>query len=272
MIRLCLALFLPIAALAQTAALRKFEVASLKLSGPQSIRGSQGGPGTKDPTHYRFQSATLQDLVGIAWRVHYFQISSKAPLDKDRFDLIANVPEGATRDQFREMMQALLAERFQLEAHTESRDFPAYELVVAKGGPKMKESSAGGRTSDLKTGDNARFPTLPPGPGMTANYSSADGFPVCRMRAQQQSAATLAEFLRVPGNEPIIDKTGLIGRYDFTLEYALEPPSGRTDSNAAPIDDVFNAVKEQLGLQLISKKLPFQVVVIDSFSKTPAGN
>src|SRR5215469_9076411 len=87
----------------QSGELPKFEVASVKPSGPQ------GGPGTKDPTHYTFRSSTFQDLIGIAWNVQYFQISSKSAVDKDRFDVVVNVPEGATRDQFRLMMRALLA-------------------------------------------------------------------------------------------------------------------------------------------------------------------
>lgn len=250
----------------------KFEVASVKPSSPQSVRGSQGGPGTKDPTHWNFRSATFQDLIGIAWNVQYFQISSKSAIDKDRFDVIVNVPEGASRDQFRLMMRSLLAERFQLKMHTESRNFPAYELVIAKTGFRLKES--GGESESRKpAAQQDGFPTLPAGPGFVANYSSSGIYPLVRMRAQQQPISALARMLRTPGQEPIVDKTELTGKYDFTLEYTLDPPGGSHGTDAdPPIAAGIFALQEQLGLQLVAKKLPFDVVVVESFERAPAGN
>jgi uncharacterized protein (TIGR03435 family) len=251
----------------------KFEVASVKPSGPQSVRGSQGGPGTKDPTRYNFRSATFQDLIGIAWNVQYFQISSKSAVDKDRFDVIVNIPEGATRDQFRKMMQSLLVERFQLKSHIESKNFPAYELLIAKSGFKLKES--GDESEPRKpTAAQDQFPTLPAGPGLIANYSSSGAYPLVRMRAQQQTISALARMLRTPGQEPIVDKTGLTGKYDFTLEYTMDPSGGRAATDAEPpvAPAIFTALQEQLGLQLVAKKLPFDVVVVESFERTAAGN
>ena len=255
----------------QSGELPKFEVASVKPSGPQSVRGSQGGPGTKDPTHYSFRSATFQDLIGIAWNIQYFQISSKSAVDKDRFDVVVNVPEGATRDQFRLMMRALLAERFQLKSHIESKNFPAYELIIAKSGFKLKES--GGEPESRKpAAQQDQFPTLPPGPGFVANYSTSGVYPLVRMRAQQQPISALTRMLRTPGQEPIVDRTGLIGKYDFTLEYTMDPQGGRADADPPVAPAIFTAVQEQLGLQLVAKKLPFDVVVVESFDRTPTGN
>jgi uncharacterized protein (TIGR03435 family) len=258
------------AAFCQTPASLEFEVASVKPSGPQSVRDSGGGPGSKDPTRYHFQSATLRDLIAVAWQVSYFQISSKSPVDKDRYDLIANVPEGATRDQFRQMLKDLLVERFQLKTHLESKDFAAYELVIAKGGLKLKESGA---TPEAKpsAGDD-RFPALPSAMGMVANFSSSNGYPVCRMRGKQQTVGAIARMLRTPGSEPIVDKTGLAGLYDFTFEYALDQPGSHAESDAPPVADLFMALQEQLGLQLVAKKLPFDVVVVESLARTPAEN
>ena len=257
----------------QSAEPPKFEVASVKSSGPQSVRGSQGGPGTKDPTHYSFRSATFQDLIAIAWNVQYFQISSKSAIDKDRFDVNVNIPEGAARDQFRQMMQSLLAERFQLKSHIESKNFPAYELLVAKSGPKLKESGSQSESRKPAATED-RFPTLPPGPGFTANYSSSGIYPLVRMRAQQQPISALTRMLRTPGQEPIVDKTGLTGKYDFTLEYTMDPSGGHPTSDADPpvAPAIFTALQEQLGLQLVAKKLPFDVVVVESFDRTPTGN
>jgi uncharacterized protein (TIGR03435 family) len=81
-----------------------FEVASIRPSGPHSIRGSDGGPGSPDPGLYRFGSATLLELIAIAYEVKVFQISSSVNLDRQNFDLAAKVPEGATNEQFRAML------------------------------------------------------------------------------------------------------------------------------------------------------------------------
>ena len=100
-----------------------------------------------------------------AYHVDYFQVSSKTPIDRETFDLEANVPEeNATREQFRAMLRNLLEERFHLKAHVESREFAAYELVVAKSGLKMKESGAAAPASeDSRRPPDEGFPDLPPG-------------------------------------------------------------------------------------------------------------
>ncbi len=251
----------------------KFEVASVKPSGPHSVRNREGGPGSRDPTHYSFRSATLQDLIVEAWTVQYFQISSKSAVDKDRFDVIVNVPEGSTRDQFRLMMRNLLAERFQLKTHIESKDFPAYELVIAKSGLKLKESGSAPE-SRKPAACKEGFPALPSGPGLIANYSTSGTYQLVCVRGQQQSGSALGGMLRTPDEEPIVDKTGLTGKYDFTLEYTIDPsgarPAGDVDPPVAP--GIFTAIQEQLGLQLIARKLPFDLVVVESFERTPTGN
>ena len=77
------------------------------------------------------------DLILIAYHVEMFQISSKLPLDRDEFDLTARVPAGATRDEFRAMLRNLLAERFHMKLHVESREFPGFGMTIAKGGTKL---------------------------------------------------------------------------------------------------------------------------------------
>lgn len=194
-------------------------------------------------------------------------------MDKDRFDVIVNVPEGCTRDQFRLMMRNLLAERFQLKTHMESKDFPAYELVIAKSGLKLKESG-GASESPKPAAAQAGFPTLPAGPGLVVNFSSSGAYQLVRTRGQQQPISALARTLRTPGQEPVVDKTGLTGKYDFTLEYAMDPAGARSagDVEPPPAPVIFTALQEQLGLQLIARKLPFDVVVVESFERTPTGN
>ncbi len=252
----------------------KFEVASVKPSTPQSVRGSEGGPGTKDPTHYRFQSVTLRDLVAIAYHVDYFQITSKSALDRDRFDLGANVPEKATRAEFRTMMRALLEERFHFQAHVESREFAGYELVVAKTGLRLKESGASAAAQPEKRapGDEG-FPDLPVGrPGLISNQRVSGGSILVRLKAQQQTVSSLTGFLHAPGEEPIVDKTGLTAKYDFTLEYANDLPTRDGEARTSDAPSIFVALQQQLGLQLIAKKLPFDVVVVEAFDRLPTGN
>jgi uncharacterized protein (TIGR03435 family) len=122
---------------------QSFGVASIRLSGPKSIRGSDGGPGSKDPTRYTFGRADLEILILIAYDVENFQVSSKLPLDRDEFDLAATVPANATKNEFRIMLRNLLAERFQLKLHIESREFPAFEMVAAKAEQSLEPRQRG---------------------------------------------------------------------------------------------------------------------------------
>ncbi|HYK18160.1 MAG TPA: TIGR03435 family protein [Bryobacteraceae bacterium] len=118
----------------------RFEAASIKPSGPQSARGSNGGPGTSDSQLYTFGRVTLEDMLAIADEVKSFQISCKLALDKDEFDLAARMPPETTKPQFRSMLQNLLADRFHLKLHVISKEFPSHALVIAKGGPKFQAS------------------------------------------------------------------------------------------------------------------------------------
>ena len=270
-------LFAAAAAIAAPQSQPRFEVASVKPSGPKSVRGEGGGPGRKDPTRYRYQAATIEDIIVTAYHVDYFQVSSKTPIDRETFDVEANVPENATREQFRAMLRNLLEERFHLKAHVESRQFAAYELVVAKSGLKIKESGAAAAApedSRRPPGDEG-FPDLPPGkPGLTSRNTVVNGFLLIRLRARQEPFSTLAEMLHTPGEEQIVDKTGLTGKYDFTLEYGNTMPGASREGDAqTPIAaSVFTALQQELGLQLIAKRLPFDVVVVESVDRVPAEN
>jgi uncharacterized protein (TIGR03435 family) len=261
----CIPLLLAAAALAQVPT--TFEVASLKPSGPGSRRGSDGGPGSKDPERYTFGEASLLDLIGIAYHVDYFQISSKSALDRDKFDLAVKIPPGATRPEFRVMLQNLLAERFHLKTHMESREFNAYALTVAKTGTRLKEGAP--------ASSDGRFPTLPPNrPGVTANHTMNGNYELVRMRAQQEAMSSFVDWIHFAADQPVVDRTGLTGKYDFIFEYTKEFKSGTPDAASQPpvAPDLFNALQQQLGLQLVREKVPFDVVVVESFDRLPAGN
>jgi len=247
---------------------QSFEVASIRLSGPKSIRGSDGGPGSKDPTRYTFGRADLLILLLIAYDVEEFQVSSKLPLSQDEFDLSANIPAHATKAEFRMMLRNLLAERFQMKLHIESREFPAFEMVAAKGGTKLGTAAATNLASE------ADFPRLAPGkPGLTGANSVSRGYLVTRIRGQQQPVSQLAKLLRTAEPRPVVDMTGLTGKYDFAMQFSSDLPNATPD-DALPssMPDLNTALREQLGLQLIAKKLPFDVVVIESCNRLPTEN
>lgn len=263
----------PVSAQPQTsAAPLTFEVASVKPSGAQSIHGSDGGPGSSSPELYRASSASLRLLICIAWNIDcYFQISSKAPLDKGEFDIVARVPARATKEQFRMMLQNLLIDRFGLKMHIESKEFPAYEMVVAKSGLKLKETVPG--ETNLQHDGEIGWPVLPAnGPMMAAQNSFSGGYQLVRIRAQQQALAQLAKMLQIgPDEPPIVEKAGLSAKYNFTLEY-VKDPLGATPDGPPPAPLLTTALQQQLGLELVSKKLPFDVVVVESVNQVPTEN
>src|SRR5271165_4347402 len=126
-----------------------FDAASVKPATPPvpdgrgriMMMGPSGGPGTKDPGRIRYPFMSLKNLLMNAYDVKSFQVSGPAFLDSERFDITATMPPETTKEQFRVMLQNLLAERFKLTVHRETKELPMYSLVVAKNGPKMKESA-----------------------------------------------------------------------------------------------------------------------------------
>jgi uncharacterized protein (TIGR03435 family) len=255
-----------------------FDVASVKVSGPESKRDFGGGPGTTDPGQYHANVATLIDLITNAYRLQYFQVISKAALDRDRFDVTVKVPAGATRDQFRTMMQNLLAERFHLKVHRESRDFPAWEMIVGKSGLKIKESTVAADAQQPegppRIGDDG-FPALPADkPGSALRFTNVDGFIVGRLAVHRQPISALARQSFGSNNDPpIVDKTGLTGLYDYRLEFSrLSASTPLAEGKVPPVPDLFAAIEQQLGLQLVPKKLPFYVVVVESVDRVPTEN
>ena len=245
-----------------------FEVASLKPSGPKSIRNFEGGPGTRDPEQITCTKASVMDLLHRAYEIEQFQVSGPGWVFESEvkaFDFHAKVPAGTTKEQARIMMQNLLAERFHLALHHVSREFPAYELVVAKNGPKFGESAQD--VSHLKEG----YPELPAGrPGAWTSYAVGHA----RVAAREQSISSLIISIRTSAGQPIIDTTGLTGKYNYALHFDPAPLSATADpgivSDAAP--NLLIALEQQLGLKLVSKKMPFDVLVIDHIDDVPTEN
>ena len=297
-----------------------FEAASIKPAAPLMpdgrgmirMMGPSGGPGTKDPGRINYPGVTLKYLLFTAYDVKPFQVSGPSIIDTERFDIVATMPPGTTKEQFRIMLQNLLAERFGLKMHRDSKEMAMYSLTVTKGGPKMKPSQ-GEPTVEA----DAPFvpPPGPPGPPKMG----ADGFPDllpvggrpgifnimmpgrAKMVAQWQSMHDLAERLSNQLSKPVVDETGLAGKYDFTLIYLPEqmtapmgmaapppppPPAGGAGPvtgggdgrgpggtpDSEPVPTLVAALQSQLGLKLDAKKGPVPIIVVDHVEKTPTDN
>ena len=223
----------------QTASAPAFEVASVKLN--TSIHngiGNKFGPGTM-----RWTNAPLQTLIHEIYRLKSYQIlGGPAWIDSDRWDIDAKAAGPASSKEMYEMMGTLLADRFQLRFHRETRQLPVYRLVVAKGGPRLAQA----KEQDA----NHRWGTTP-GPGFLLMYGA--------------SIQEFAYWLSVQLNQPIVESTGLKGRYDLKLEWA--PDDSQTPDVDAPPEvakwPIFGAVKYQLGLRLEPTKGPVEVLIID---------
>jgi uncharacterized protein (TIGR03435 family) len=235
-----------------------FDAASIQVSGKESVRGASGGPGTSDPGQFCFARATLLDLIAQAYGVQPFQILSSTPLDRDRFDLVAKLPGGATKDQFHAMLRALLAERFHLQTHTTPKQFTELAMALAKGGPKLQEAAPTGQTA----------------PRLSLRQHLEGGFLLVHVTGAGATASDLAAFLPQPDAPPLRDRTGLTGTYDFALDYTLERDHSALDGppGVPPAPDLAVALREQLGLQLVRRKAMLSVVTVDSVDKLPTAN
>jgi uncharacterized protein (TIGR03435 family) len=250
MSRYALILFVPVAILAQSATQDgAFEVASIKLhEGPLSRSGS--GVVTSGVTLNAYAD-NIRGLVMFAYKVDNFQVDGTAPLFNDseaRWDIVAKA-EGSTaltRDEFRPMVRLLLAERFHLKVRREMRPTPVYALVVDKDGPKLKEADPDANPTQHYGGKGPEHVFTLPKAGMVDLVDAV-------------SNARL--------DRPVVDGTGLSGVYNIKLTYTED--SG-TEPGVAGVD-VFQALKEQLGLKLEKRTVPVEFLVVEKVEK-PWGN
>ncbi|MBS1855637.1 MAG: TIGR03435 family protein [Acidobacteria bacterium] len=266
-----------------------FEVASVRPAAPQAmarLQGSvDGGPGTSNPGRIRFTDMPLRALIMRAYDVQSFQVLGPSWMDSERFDVIAKVPGGASREDARVMLQNLLADRFRLKLHKETKEAPVYEMTVAKVGIRMKEAAPAEAAGDHPPGPpptgEARF-RMPRGQlGIQATVNGR-----MSMRGDGVTMADLAGTLGLPLGRPVVDKTGLTGTYDIQVEFSPEGiglgPKGPTPSEAGggnpaevPRDSgptLFTALQSQLGLKLTSRKGPVDRLVVERVEKMPTGN
>ena len=270
--------------------LSSFEVVSIKPSAPPNggryYVGIRGGPGSSDPGRMTFSHVTVARLVTQAYGIYRFHLACPDWLSTEQFEIIAKVPEGATKKQIPIMLQNLLAGRFHLKVHQETRIMPILELTVAKGGPKLKAPTQVLAQDDGVSGepsvDKFGFPVIPPG---KTNMLVMDG--KARWQAPNAETEQLTRMLAGELGKPVTDSTGLKGRYDFSLYWMsgeMDAPqlTATADTDAATPTastpggvlgpTIFGALKDQLGLRLDPKKGPAVILVVDSAVSMPTEN
>lgn len=259
-----------------------FEVASVKRSAPFKpgvfFGPARGGPGTADPEQITWSYATLKGMLMTAYDMKSYQVSGPDWLNTERYDVVAKVGNGATKEQVQAMWRNLLTERFGVALHHESKELQVEELVIAKGGPKLKESKEDPATPPPEGPPKLNHGELA-GPGLVTRIFPDPHGPRALTVAKAQPISQLATMLTNQLHRPVLDKTGLTGKYDFSLEFApvlnVPPPlpgapSGATAAEPAP--DLAAAVQQQLGLKLVASKATLEVIVIDKAEKVPTSN
>jgi uncharacterized protein (TIGR03435 family) len=223
-----------------------FEAASVK----PNVHGEVNGEGHPRSTiqastaSLTARNASLSECIQWAYNVSPWQVAGPSWMDAERLDIDAKAAGPVSKEQLRGMLQTLLAERFRLKFHRESKELPGYALVAAKGGPKMRESATEGE------------PVMKPNRTM--------------MVAERMTMARFSEILAGPLHSPVADMTGLTGRYDFSIDIARYVTPASTPEEM--IASLSLCLQEELGLKVEARKLPLEVLAIDHAEKTPVEN
>ncbi len=258
-----------------------FEVASVKESAPLSAENFSVGVHI-DGAMVRTTYLSLLNYINMAYDVKDFQIVGPDWLASAHFDIVGKRPEGVEGEKaLRGMVASLLEDRFKMVMHRETRELPTYALVVGKSGLKMKElppDEAGPDTGkvDVNVNGGGRGGTVVDlGGGSSITYG------LNKLEAKKVTIPSILDSLAKFMDRPVVDMTGLTGRYNFTLEYSVEELKNLVRSSggdASHIPDIggdqtsiFTSV-ESLGLKLEARKAPTEVIVIDSIQKTPTAN
>jgi uncharacterized protein (TIGR03435 family) len=222
-----------------------FLVATIKPSDPNDPKAANGWTFESEGRQIICKQATVMDLLLVMYGVQARQIVGGPEwMRKDRYDIrgVPDVPGDPNAAQFRGMFQKLLAERFHLTLHREMREMPIYAITVAKGGPHLKVASP---DEEINTGN------LGDGSQRTLRFT---GMPM----------SEFAHNLDLYEDRPVVDQTGLPGRYDFTLSWTYDL-SVEGAPGAPP--SLFTAIKEQLGLRMDAVKGQAEVIVIDHLER-----
>jgi bla regulator protein BlaR1 len=248
---------------------RHFDVAAIKPNNSgANLLGIRVVPGGG----LRAVNATLRSLISEAYQVRDFELSGgPAWLGSARYDIEAKgqVESGSQQQtglQVMKMLQALLADRFQLRIHRETKEMPVYGLLVAKNGPKLEASR------EVCFDPTAGIPQPPTLPGQSPSrpcggFNNSSNQMLGASVGMSRFAANLSRFI----GRTVVDRTGLKGTYDIALRWTPDEGQAWLPTGPLPPDDsqpsIFTAVQEQLGLRLESQRGPVEVLVIDGAEK-----
>ena len=218
---------------------QQFEVPSIKPA-PGRVDGRLSIRMSEDNGRLNYTNVSLRDMLKVAYDVAEDQVTGPDWLDSERFTVAAKLPHGSKVDQIPRMLQALLAERFKLAMHRETREMPGYWLTVVKTGAKMQQAE---NSSGMSRGND-------------------------RVRHHMNGKVTMDSFadsLTQQLGRPVVDKTGLKGAFEVALEWV-------SDGTEASGPSLFTALQEQMGLRLEAHKGPREILVIDHVERTPTEN
>ena len=215
----------------------RFEVASIR---PRVDIAQRAGI-EETPNLVRIENLPLNAIIRMAYGVMNFQLVAPDWTAGTRFDIEARPPAPYTTAERQRMLRNLLADRFKLEVHNEKRQVTGFDLVIATGGHK-----------------------LPVATGRTGFFTGRPGL----IDGLNRTIADLVNQLTSMVGGPVVDRTGLTGRYDLKLEWT--PDGG--GAAAAPELSIFTAIREQMGLRLESSRVTIDVVVVDRVERTPTEN
>jgi uncharacterized protein (TIGR03435 family) len=284
-IAIALAVLLSVAAYAQAPSEKlEFEVATVRPSPPN--RTDRVGVGLRvDGAQAHISYFPLQACIAMAYRVKSYQVSGPDWIMSTMYDINGKLPAGGTPSQIPEMLKSLLAERFQLKLHHEQKDLPVYALIMGKGPLKLKEVEP---AAARKSNDAINVAAEGSSSGVSVDlgngswYTFADNKFEAHKVTMEQLATSLERYL----DRPVLNFTDLKATYDVTLKLTQEdylamlvqaavksgvtlPPEAMRlmeGNSAASLSDAF----ETVGLKMVARKAPLDLLVVDQISKTPA--
>jgi uncharacterized protein (TIGR03435 family) len=221
-----------------------FDVATIKPSA-ESVNFEHDGKTEFTGNTLHMQDVTVNTCIKLAYHVQDRQIAGPAWLESERFDITAKADGPVNDDIMKQMLQSLLADRFGLSFHREPREMKAFILTAAKGGPKLKPAAA---------------PDAKPFRQNSANGTIAKSMPI----------GEFADFLSGPLDMPVVDHTGLNGKYDFAIDFTpyLPDPAKNMDGTRPDTTSILKAaLLDELGLNLEGGKAPVDVLVVNQVEK-----
>jgi uncharacterized protein (TIGR03435 family) len=270
----------------------EFEVASVKPSSDQVPQRLNIGVHI-DGAQVHINYYSLRDYIRTAFRLKDYQIVGADWLGGVRFDLDAKLPEGSSRPQVPEMLQAMLADRFELTTHRGTKDLPVYALVVTPGGPKLQETPPdpdAPTVTDPNAPRNVTATAAGGRSGGTVNLGNGSYYSLGfeRFEARKLTMAVFTESVSRFLDRPVFDRTELKGNYDFTIQLtpqdyrAMMVRAGMSMNIALDASDLkalegandasLHRGLAALGLKLEQRKSPIETLVIDHALRTPTGN